>query len=190
MKILWLVHVKMPEIYQIQGLENQTYVGGWLSGLIREITADEELSRIMICYPAQKEESGESGKITFHSFRPDDSGLLQRFQALLCDFAPDVIHIHGTEFPFSNTMAAAAEKNQMIQRVVCSIQGLVSVYTEHFYAGIPKRVIEMKLLITGARGQLGTDLVKELRRRGLLQNLDESEEINACSIGQAGTEPA
>lgn len=146
MKILWLVNVKMPEIYQIQGLENQTYMGGWLSGLVREITADEELSRIMICYPAQKEESGESGKITFHSFRPDDSGLLQRFQALLCDFAPDVIHIHGTEFSHSNTMAVAAEKNKMIHRVVCSIQGLVSVYAEHFFAGIPERVIKKKSL--------------------------------------------
>ena len=64
-------------------------------------------------------------------------------------FAPDVVHIHGTEFShgLSYVEACGAEK------VVVSIQGLTSVYERYFYAGLSTwtliRTITLRDLIAG-----------------------------------------
>ena len=70
MKVLWLVNVKIPEIYTLQGKENKTYVGGWLSGLLNSLTGDDRISKLILCYPG-KDESGKTEKLNYYSFEKD-----------------------------------------------------------------------------------------------------------------------
>lgn len=149
MNILWLTNVKLPEIYQIQSQRNRTYVGGWLSGLYNGIITDNNVEKIMICYPQSGEqEKGSKDKTSFCSFDKNDVGNLQDyFIKIINEFGPDVIHIHGTEFEYAYIMVKAATYCQLAQKIVCSIQGLVSVYAKHFYAGIPEKVFRKKTVI-------------------------------------------
>lgn len=54
----------------------------------------------------------------------------------------DVIHIMGTEYGHSLSAVLAAEECGLIEKVVISIQGMVSVYAKHTYANLPTRVID------------------------------------------------
>ncbi len=53
---------------------------------------------------------------------------------------PDVVHIFGTEFPHTYSAVNAGKALGMLDRVVISIQGLVSVYAGHYAGGLPEWV--------------------------------------------------
>ena len=56
---------------------------------------------------------------------------------------PDVVHFWGTEFLYVQKFYNALKINEGYEeKVVVSIQGLVSVYAKHFDAGIPERVMK------------------------------------------------
>jgi len=67
----------------------------------------------------------------------------ERFRAILEDYTPDVIHIWGTEYPHTLAMADACQDMGLLDRVVVNIQGLVSVYAQHYYANVPGEYIAM-----------------------------------------------
>ena len=60
------------------------------------------------------------------------------FKTILKAEQPDVIHIWGTEYPHSFAMVEAAEQVGQLERIVISIQGLVSVYAQHFFSDFLK----------------------------------------------------
>lgn len=62
------------------------------------------------------------------------SVLESYWQKVQQEFLPDVVHIHGTEFAHG----LAYIKVCSAQNVVVSVQGLVSVYSQYYYAGINK----------------------------------------------------
>ena len=166
MKVLWLVNVKIPEIYTLQGKENKTYVGGWLSGLLNSLTGDDRISKLILCYPG-KDESGKTEKLNYYSFEKDKHDeLADYFAGIISQERPDIIHIHGTEFTHSLMMIQAAERSGMLQRTVCSIQGLVSAYAEHYYADAPDGVVRSYTLKEAVKRTGLVDLKKNYQRRG------------------------
>ncbi len=54
---------------------------------------------------------------------------------------PDVIHIWGSEFPFALALLNAAERENMLDRTVVSIQGLITEVARRYTAGLPDRVV-------------------------------------------------
>lgn len=65
-----------------------------------------------------------------------DKSLEPYWKNIIKDLRPDIIHIHGTEFAHGLSCMHACPD----QRYIISIQGLVSVCSEYYYAGI--RVID------------------------------------------------
>ena len=64
--------------------------------------------------------------------------LEELFAQVEKDFNPDIIHIHGSEYPHSLACAkACADK-----KTVVSIQGLVSTYYYYYYGGIQEKVVK------------------------------------------------
>lgn len=57
---------------------------------------------------------------------------------IISDFKPDIVHIFGTEFSHSLAMTKAFNNPK---RTIINIQGLVSVYSKHYYANLPNYII-------------------------------------------------
>ena len=94
----------------------------------------------MLCYPLYTQSTileGGRDNFQFYGFVADGKKLrigianpetfIPLFEKILQKEKPDIIHIHGTEFEYAYSMCVAAKKLNLIDRVVISIQGLVSV---------------------------------------------------------------
>lgn len=77
------------------------------------------------------------GEDPAHIYQPD---LEKLFRVELRSYKPDVIHSWGTEYAHTHAMVNAAEKEQMLPKIVASIQGLCSVCARHYTEGIPYSV--------------------------------------------------
>lgn len=169
LKILWLVNIKLPEISIIQGKINTTYVGGWLSGLYNSLIQSEEIEKIIICYPINDiSEHGESLKTIFSSFDiSDDQKLIRNnFIDIIDKYKPDIIHIHGTEYDYSYIMQKAADDLGIGDRTVCSIQGLVSIYAEHFFGGMEEHEYRKKTVYERIKRKSLMDTYHDYCERG------------------------
>lgn len=142
MKLLWLCNMvpgKVKEKLSGKAVSGGLWVDHVLSGL------RQEGLKIHILCPGDGApgELDENCSYAFFSeglpyvYLPE---LESRFGEELKAFQPDVIHIWGTEYGHTLAMVNAAEKAELLSRVVVSIQGLCSVYAGHYAEGVPYRV--------------------------------------------------
>lgn len=146
MRILWVTNVKLPIIYNLQGKENKTNVGGWLDRISQGILNDSE-NTLLVCYPFQHNEAGSNKNLLYQGIAFNQvkmrCGLLKKsnydsiIRKTIVDFKPDIIHIHGTEFQYAWFFTEILKELDLIERVIISIQGLVSVYAKHFLLRLP-----------------------------------------------------
>ena len=68
------------------------------------------------------------------------------YRKILTDEKPDVIHFFGTEFLYTSYFIKIASEEGYKDRIVTSIQGLVSVYYDHYSAGLPDYIMRRKTL--------------------------------------------
>ena len=183
MKILWLCNLMLPEIALALG-EKPSYTGGWMTGLLDDLQVDSNY-QFAICFPMTHGKavgSGRTGKLQYYGFDFQTSltekitVLEKRFLEILNDFQPDIVHIFGTEYAHTFAMLKAGRKYGIVEKMVVSIQGMVSVYAKHYYGGIPARDIYMfslRDLIKKDNIYLGA---KNFKHRGNL----EVESIKLC----------
>lgn len=158
MKVLWLVNIRLPLIDDILGIKTNSFGGGWLTGLSQELLKKQNIE-LIICYPEISQTElikGRYENLSYYGFpingkknrlgKLDISQTVEYFSEIINKENPDVIHIHGTEFQYSYAMVLAAEKKKKINKVIVSIQGLVSVYAKHFYGHLPRNVKIRKTL--------------------------------------------
>ena len=152
MKILWLTNLRLPIIDELLGKKANYFGGGWLTGLLDEIINDDK-NQLLLCYPEYESPqiiSGSKENITYYGIPMDAKkcrlGTLNiesvsgYFFKIIEKERPDIIHVHGTEFPYSNALVKAARKTGYIDKTVISIQGMVSVYAHHFYGYLPRKL--------------------------------------------------
>ena len=139
MKILWVANVIIPRIERMQGKPSQSVFGGWLSGLSDELLGND-MVELCFCYPQNESINvikGNEKNFSFFGFPQRVNNTGDYFVELLNAYNPDIIHFFGTEFTWSYQFALKSEELGYLNRTVASIQGMVSVYTEHFFADIP-----------------------------------------------------
>ncbi|MFR6329595.1 MAG: hypothetical protein ACLUOI_12715 [Eisenbergiella sp.] len=85
-------------------------------------------------------------EVSVYGFREDlkrpevyDCGMEERFQEILEDFRPDLVHIFGTEFPHALAMVKSFGRPE---RILVGIQGLVGECAKSYMADLPARVQE------------------------------------------------
>lgn len=144
MKILWTIAPMLPQIAKLTGSAQQ-FAGGWLVSVCDGLLSDEK-NELFIAYRSDgREQSGKNGRLSFESFDQDTLRYSPRterkFAEILRREKPDVVHVWGSEYPFTLAMANACEQTGMLDRMVVSIQGLCSVYAWHYAAGLPQRVV-------------------------------------------------
>ena len=149
-KVLWLCNIILPEVMRCLG-KKPVAIGGWLSGMLEGIMNDHSDVDICLCMPCSwinELKTGHTTKFTYYLFpfkQRDtiiyDDKIQVLFQSIIGVEKPCVVHIWGTEFPYTLAMVNACENLGILHRTVINIQGLVSVYAQHYFASLPFNVI-------------------------------------------------
>ena len=149
MKVLWLCNIVLPDFSTEFGLK-KNYAGGWMTGMLHQLKNCNDIT-IAVCTPiidSQRAKDGICDGYRYYSFsfgcNDYQEEVKERFKVILADYKPDVIHIWGTEYPHTLEMVNACQEFNLLGKVVINIQGLVSVYAQHYYAGIPEQYRRIK----------------------------------------------
>lgn len=152
MKLLWLCNVILPQVAKAID-KPVSNTGGWLFAMSESLSNMPDIE-FHVCFAAPKGEryNAKTGSISYHSFTRAGNTVrsnprnIAEFEQILREVAPDVIHVFGTEYAHSLDMVKAARHCGMSNRVVISIQGLVSRYSEHYCAYLPYKIVHRSSL--------------------------------------------
>jgi len=143
-KVLWFT----PTPSLAEGhLNNVPAGGGWIKSLEKELQGKVDLS--IAFYYKRKMEPFTLGDTTYFPIYKYAKGVTARlakkyfglleanedvetFLSIIERVKPDLIHVHGTEFPFGLVQARCTIP------VVISIQGNITVYRHKYFSGISK----------------------------------------------------
>lgn len=139
MKVLWITHSLFPDVCPELGIEVPV-IGGWLfsgANALMNLNSGIKLA-VATPYKGDEQKTIVKNGITYYLFPNGkskgkyDSNLEAYWKDIQVQFLPDVVHIHGTEFPFGLAYIKSCGNNHL----VASIQGLVSVYERYYLGGI------------------------------------------------------
>ena len=163
MRILWLCNICPPAVAAALG-QSFSVREGWLTGALNRFLAEDgDPVQLAVCFPAEGELAGLKKKIPLKEFKTDhtggpyrekevsvygfredlkrpevyDCGMEERFQEILEDFRPDLVHIFGTEFPHALAMVKSFGRPE---RILVGIQGLVGECAKSYMADLPAQV--------------------------------------------------
>ncbi|SEA83526.1 Glycosyl transferases group 1 [Oribacterium sp. KHPX15] len=147
MKILWLCNIVLPFFAEEFHIKKNPYEG-WMTGMYNAISNHEGLD-IAFCMPIfdlKRLKDGILNGVRYYTFLRDieenneekEKELEKRFEQIIKDFKPDIIHIWGTEYAHSLAMIKCARQLGLIERTVVYIQGMVSECAKLYLAGIPE----------------------------------------------------
>lgn len=174
MRVLWLCNSELDFISNALG-HTAPVSGGWMNGAAGELLNGGQVSLLVICYPQTGtrqivKSSGASwvgyGFPYGRAERCDASRLIPTFEALIDEVRPDVVHAHGTEFPYCESMMRAVEAKCVLEKTRISIQGLVSICASHLLDGIPTRISSRRTLSEVKNGMGLAWQVRDYARRG------------------------
>lgn len=142
MKILWITNILFPDICDKVGIKPPV-TGGWMSSSASAILKSKDNIELAVATLFGKTFRVEKIKgITYYCLPFDIYSIkkyepaIEKFWKLVADdFKPDIVHIHGTEYPHG----LAYIKGIGISNVVVSIQGLVSGYARYSLGHISER---------------------------------------------------
>lgn len=154
LKVLWVCNIVLPEFSNEFDLKKSN-LGGWIRGMWNELNKKDDLE-LAICCPIKDDYRMKDGILNgnkYYSFKfittPDYSEAVEaRFVEIIKDFNPDLIHIWGTEYVHTLEVVNAAKKTNLLDKVVINIQGLVSVYAEHFTEGLPFEIAQNEEILS------------------------------------------
>lgn len=138
MKILWKINSILPFPAHKVGMEKNVF-GGWLESLLKVIVKNEEIDKIGVIsnYKGCKLQIIEDGKILYYLVPCKknlkfDKSILNYYEQINNEFKPDLVHIHGTEFPNNYAYFIACPNNLF----VTSLQGLISECKNYYFADL------------------------------------------------------
>ncbi len=143
MKLLWVCNIA-PKIVQ-KDISGQAGDGGlWLDHALHDVLALPDMTVHVLCRENRKT-GGQVGNCSYATFvevhpYPYSTELEEQFKEEISRFAPDVIHVWGTEYAHTLAVANACEALDMLDRLVISLQGLCSVIARHYAEGVPVKV--------------------------------------------------
>jgi len=167
MRVLWLCNIMLPVVAEhlhMTASNKEGWLTGLSNKILSESAkckAQNESGRSIqlgVCFPVGQnlkdfrqvirlidDRGNENGqKLYAYGFFENtstaevyDTSMELRFQEILQDFKPDIVHIFGTEYPHTLAMTKAFGKPD---KILIGIQGLCKVYAEHFRADLPDKV--------------------------------------------------
>lgn len=139
MKVMWLCNIALPKIAYNMGISIPPF-GGWLTSLAEDLNTSRGVE-LCVVFPSSKVVENKVDNLSYYSFSPEENNT-SYFESVLERVVPDVVHIWGTEERHAYEMVKACSKKNIKDKVVVSIQGLVSIIERHYYAALPERVVK------------------------------------------------
>ena len=175
MKLMWLCNTLIPVAAEKMGIVSAK-PESWITGIYEDIKMMENISLIYL-YPAISDQKDRKigfaefvGYLEKNTFEFDKNQVLY-FISILKKYNPDIIHIFGTECPHTYAMVKAASEVGFIDRVVLSIQGMVSVYSKHYNAYLPSEVVEGKTIRDWIKFDSIQKQINNFKKRGVYEEL-------------------
>lgn len=133
MKILWTVNTLMPEVASAIGAKSGHAIS-WVDAMSKRLSVREGVSLAIATRTASAKtvKRFNIGNIVYYVL-PCDCDRVDYWKCVIDEFKPDVIHVYGTE---TNQNKLLVEKYQESVPVIISLQGILSEYQRHYYAGI------------------------------------------------------
>lgn len=147
MKVLWITNQATPQLAEAMKVQ-VSFGGGWMAELSTQLSNVDNV-KLTIAYPIEKKITKlynvTVGKIdgigipmNKNSLKVDGK-VIEFYEEIINSVKPDVVHIWGTEYVHSYCAVLACEKLNYLDKAIISIQGLVSVYANHFWGYINKQ---------------------------------------------------
>ncbi|WP_430972681.1 glycosyltransferase family 4 protein [Sunxiuqinia rutila] len=138
-KILWLTNSLFPEVYAKLNMKAPVTVG-WVNSAAKALLKQNPSISLGVAsfYKGKVFQEIEIDRITHYLIPEAIRATLHTdrddhlWRTVKAKFSPDVVHIHGSEYLHSYAFVRACGA----ERVVVSIQGLVSVYERYYYGSI------------------------------------------------------
>lgn len=170
MKILWITNALLPEATaKICGTKELKGTGGWVTSLAMNICKHDDIQLYVAALsPLVKEITTIQGENITHFAIPSVGDTTyqkcyeEAYRKIFQEIQPDVVHIHGTEYPHSLAALRACGASKSI----VSLQGIVSSITNFYMGGISASEARRNITL---RGLLRPSLMqeqKEMARRG------------------------
>lgn len=150
MKILILCNM-IPGVVRSAMGQKDNGSGLWLDHVLTDLVKVPEMDLMVLCRGSESIFGKVSDYFRFAIYEEEKpqvyyTDLENQFLDFLKSFQPDVIHIWGTEYGHTLAMVNAAERLDIINRVVVSIQGLISMISTCYTAGLPENIVHAKTI--------------------------------------------
>lgn len=172
-KVLWITNILFPDICRKLNIPVPV-TGGWMrSSALALSEMDESISLAVATLHGNKFRKDEINGVTYYCLpfsiykQKKYNPQLERYWMMIEeDFRPDIVHIHGTEYPHGLAyMRAVGSK-----KAVVSIQGLVGAYARYSLGQISASDIKKyRTLKDYIRGSI-LELPKVMSDTGELEN--------------------
>jgi len=139
-KILWLVNIPLPEASILMGNVSIPFAG-WLVNSSEELASIDGI-QLSIAFPCKKIKGNKmlvGKKVKYFPFARKKAALTENLLQIIAKTSPDLVHIHGTEYPHTLAMVNLCQAQAI--KTIISIQGLLSITAQHFYASLPANAI-------------------------------------------------
>lgn len=148
MRILWITNILLPPICKELEM-NVPPIGGWMySSLKRLVTNSNDQFAVATVYSGREFISKEIDDVTYYllplkgkSTIKYNKYLEEFWRTINTEYKPDVIHIHGSEYPHGLAYVRACGS----KGVVVSLQGIISCIARYYTAGIESHNIKKYL---------------------------------------------
>ncbi|KTD88411.1 glycosyltransferase family 4 protein [Paenibacillus etheri] len=141
MKILWLTNIPLPEASTLMNSKSLPF-GGWLVNTSKYLANSEniELSITFPCNSFREFNVLNGEKIIYYPFpqKKKESEVKRFLEEIVDRSRPEIVHIFGTEYIHTLEMVNICNERKI--KVLISIQGLVSIYAQHYMANLPRKV--------------------------------------------------
>ena len=173
MNLLWITNIILPPLAKAKDMPIPA-VGGWMYSSLKRLKIHSDINiAVATVYPGNKFEATEIDGIQYYllplrgkSMIRYNQHLEQYWLRVRDDFRPEVIHIHGTEYPHGLAYVRACGP----QGVVISLQGIISCYARYYAAGIDYKSVKKCLTF---RDVVKNDNIfkgqKNFENRGILE---------------------
>lgn len=183
MKILWITNCEPSIIAQKHN--NVFFSGSWINYSHELLGHCESIDLyVLSCGRTYDWENVEG--IHYAGFTLDDFNKI--IVSTLDDICPDIIHIWGTEYEHFLKVVNISEERKIIDKVVVSIQGLVSIIDNYYCFALPEKVKKRKTIYEFLRKTSIEAAQKALKRRGELE-IEGLKKVQNC-IGRTDWDKA
>lgn len=148
MKVLWITNIMMPPISAALGMK-AVPVGGWMFSSLKRLKENSTHKfAVATVYPGKDFITHDIDSIKYYLLPLNGKNVTdynKHLESLWTDikelFRPDVVHIHGSEYPHGLAYVRACGA----QGVVVSLQGIISSIARYYTAGIDHRSVKKSL---------------------------------------------